>query len=50
MRQLERAFEELREEFEYHQRYMRAFLATRKEKGTSLEALAKKYNLKIPKR
>ena len=50
MRKLESAFEELREEFEDHKRYMKAFLVSRKEKSISLLQLTKKYHLSIPRR
>lgn len=49
MRELERAFEELREEFEEHNRYAKAFLSTRTEKSFSLKHLAKKHGLKLPR-
>lgn len=47
MRDLERAFGELREEFEEHNRYTKSFLATRKEKSISLKQLAKKHGLRF---
>ena len=46
---IERAIEELRDEWEEQSRYMAAFLATRSEKRISLEKIIKKYRLKQPK-
>ena len=46
---LERAVEELRDEWKEQSQYMAAFLATRNEKRVSLDKIVKKYHLKLPR-